>query len=480
MAEAISRAPQIAQRPGVHSACRNPRALPCIRILLGVLALLCSGTARGLAMTPAGTEIANWAVASYAGGLVVSAVPALITVTQCPGIEISPPTGQRVGDPGQEVSFAIAITNTGNADDVIDLALTATPASPHAIYADENGDGIRQSTETTSISDTGILPPNGSRSLFVSVSVPLDASGVATATLTATSRYDPGVSATGTYVAALVGTVFLRASFAATPLSGPPPLEVAFLDRSSSPDPIVAWEWDFGDGATSAERNPTHTYDAFGSYTVQLTIRTANGAATERHYDYISVLGFTDVPADHWAYDSIMACFGSGIVAGYPDGTFLPGVKVTRSQMAVFIARAMAQREGSIPPGPSEPSFPDVPPDYWAYDSVEYAAANHVVEGYEDGNYHPNWTVTRAQMAGFVARAIVVPPGEEGLSSYQPPPAPSFLDVPAGYWAYRHIEFLASEGVVSGYPDHYYRPTLTVTRDQMTVFIARAFHLPAY
>ena len=480
MAEAICQGLQIAQRPVVHRGCCGPRAVSCARVFLGVLVLLCSGTARGLAMTPAGTEIANWAVARYAGALVVSDAPTLITVTQCPGIEISPPTGQRVGDPGQEVSFAIAITNTGNADDVIDLALSTTPAWSHGIYLDENGDGIRQSTETTTISDTGSLPPNGRQLLFVSVSVPLDATGSTAATLTAASRYDPEYSATATYVAALVGTVFLETHFSAVPRSGPPPLEVAFSDLSSSPDPIVAWEWDFGDGSTSTEQNPVHVYRMFGSYTVALTVRTTTDAATERHYDYVRVLGFSDVPPDLWAYDSIMACFGAGIIEGYPDGRFRPEMKVTRSQMAVFISRAMTRGEGSVPAGPSEPSFSDVPGDYWAYDCIEYAVANHVVAGYGDGNYHPGWTLTRAQMAVFIARAIAVPSGDQGLSTYQPPLVPTFVDVPTSFWAYSHIEFLADSDIVGGYPDHYYRPTLPITRDQLAVFIARAFELTAY
>ena len=45
-------------------------------------------------------------------------------------------------------------------------------------------------------------------------------------------------------------------------------LNVAFTDQSSDPDgSITAWHWDFGDGNSSTEQNPTHTYTA-GSYTV--------------------------------------------------------------------------------------------------------------------------------------------------------------------------------------------------------------------
>jgi PKD repeat protein len=54
--------------------------------------------------------------------------------------------------------------------------------------------------------------------------------------------------------------------FSATPVLGPAPLSVAFSDLSTG-DP-TAWQWDFGDGAGSALRNPSHSYSEPGSYDV--------------------------------------------------------------------------------------------------------------------------------------------------------------------------------------------------------------------
>lgn len=77
------------------------------------------------------------------------------------------------------------------------------------------------------------------------------------------------------------------ADFTATPSTGTAPLSVAFLD-ASAPDnnPITAWMWDFGDGNTSTEQNPSHVYAA-GTYTVSLTVSTAAGRATETKTGYI-------------------------------------------------------------------------------------------------------------------------------------------------------------------------------------------------
>ena len=45
--------------------------------------------------------------------------------------------------------------------------------------------------------------------------------------------------------------------------------------------PITSWRWNFGDGGTSSERNPSHVYAATGSYRVALTVTTAHGSDTE-------------------------------------------------------------------------------------------------------------------------------------------------------------------------------------------------------
>lgn len=53
-----------------------------------------------------------------------------------------------------------------------------------------------------------------------------------------------------------------------------------FLDLSTSTyGDINSWLWSFGDGDTSHQQNPTHTYTASGTYTVQLIVGTANGCA---------------------------------------------------------------------------------------------------------------------------------------------------------------------------------------------------------
>jgi len=192
----------------------------------------------------------------------------------------------------------------------------------------------------------------------------------------------------------------------------------------------------------------------------------------------ISPLGiFSDVPCDYWAVREIAACYRAGIVAGYGDGTYLPTLVVTRDQMAVFISRALAEGDVNIPDGPSTATFPDVPTSYWAFKYVEYAASHGIVVGYWDGNYQPTQATDRGQMSVFVARSMVRPLGDGGMAGYTPPTTPTFSDVGTDYWSYAYVEYLYEHGTVSGYVDGTYRPAAAVTRDQMAVYVQRAFGL---
>ena len=55
---------------------------------------------------------------------------------------------------------------------------------------------------------------------------------------------------------------------------------------------------------------------------------------------------FTDVPADHWAYDAVAQLAKDGVVTGYGDGTYKGDKQITRYEMAVMVARAMANNNG--------------------------------------------------------------------------------------------------------------------------------------
>ena len=104
--------------------------------------------------------------------------------------------------------------------------------------------------------------------------------------------------------------VGLIAYFSGTPTSGWEPLIVSFKDQSISDEGIVSWYWQFGDGKTSEDQNPTHTYAQAGRYTVSLTVTEADGDSyTETKTDYI-IVGCPPSMVSYWKFDE-----GSGQTA---------------------------------------------------------------------------------------------------------------------------------------------------------------------
>jgi len=82
------------------------------------------------------------------------------------------------------------------------------------------------------------------------------------------------------------------ANFLGTPRSGITPLEVSFTDSSTGA--VTGRSWDFGDGGTSTEQDPLHTYADGGDFTVALTVTGPGGQDTEVKENYIHVSSTDD------------------------------------------------------------------------------------------------------------------------------------------------------------------------------------------
>jgi len=127
-----------------------------------------------------------------------------------------------------------------------------------------------------------------------------------------------------------------EARFDARPASGNLPLIVQFTDTSATGgSPIKKWTWDFGDGASSAVPNPSHTYYAAGRYAVSLTVTTAGGTDWRKVQNYITVTEPSTVAGIGAGGGSIEA---GGAVLDVPAGAF--------EDMVVI---AVAVGEGDVP-----------------------------------------------------------------------------------------------------------------------------------
>ena len=89
----------------------------------------------------------------------------------------------------------------------------------------------------------------------------------------------------------------IQAIFQAYPTSGYVPLRVQFVDLSKEgTSPLEAWSWRFGDGVSSTDQNPRHTYTKSGTYAVSFTAIAADGSDTLNKPSYIEV--FDTVPPE--------------------------------------------------------------------------------------------------------------------------------------------------------------------------------------
>jgi hypothetical protein len=92
----------------------------------------------------------------------------------------------------------------------------------------------------------------------------------------------------------------------------------------------------------------------------------------------------------------------AGIVTGFGDGTFRPGDRIDRAQMATFLVRALeAAVEADLP---RTATFSDVAGAH--QESIEKLASAGIALGSDGDRYDPSAAITRGQMAAFVARSL--------------------------------------------------------------------------
>ncbi|PKL62972.1 MAG: hypothetical protein CVV31_03000 [Methanomicrobiales archaeon HGW-Methanomicrobiales-2] len=91
------------------------------------------------------------------------------------------------------------------------------------------------------------------------------------------------------------------AAFTANRTTGAAPLAVQFTDTSAGGP--TSWTWDFGDGETSTEQSPAHTYATAGTYTVSLNATNAAGSNTHTEAGYITVSAAPVLPVANFSAD---------------------------------------------------------------------------------------------------------------------------------------------------------------------------------
>ncbi len=231
---------------------------------------------------------------------------------------------------------------------------------------------------------------------------------------------------------------------------------------------------------------------------VDATIKEILNNGVERTWTLHLGLSFTDAWSSHWAYRYIETVLHHGITAGCSATEFCPAQEVSRWQMAVFITKAMAG--STVPVSGTVPGkgdydcvaggvsvFDDVLPEDVGCRFIHYIAAQAITAGCDADSFCPSSILSRWQMAVFISKAMAgstVPvsgtvPGK-GDYDCVAGGVSVFDDVPPEDVGCRFIHYIAAEGVTSGCSTTSYCPANPVTRDQMAVFLTKAFDLALY
>lgn len=111
---------------------------------------------------------------------------------------------------------------------------------------------------------------------------------------------------------------------------------------------------------------------------------------------------FVDVPPGNVFYCFVETAYARGIISGYSDGTFRPGINVSRGQLSKIVVLSM----GWDVICPQRGRFVDVLPGNVFHCFVETAYVHNAISGYDDGTFLPNNNATRGQISAIVYRAI--------------------------------------------------------------------------
>jgi len=152
-------------------------------------------------------------------------------------------------------------------------------------------------------------------------------------------------------------------------------------------------------------------------------------------------------------------------VAGYPDGTFHPNEQINRAELAVVVAKLMADERANAA---MLSQYPDVAESHWAAKAIEELTAAGILVGDDKGFFLPSKSVTRAEMAVIAAKLKGLDTSAMAITE------PDFT----GHWAARSIAAVKAAGLMVGFEDGTFRPDQTLTRAEAITVLNQLFGRP--
>ena len=311
---------------------------------------------------------------------------------------------------------------------------------------------VTSGTGTASISSSGLL--TGTKA--------------GTVTVTAKAKDGSGIkgSKTITVTAAEVAVTSITINGkdnASTVVNGKTLQMNADVLPTNASDPSVTWSVTSGTGtATIDSATGLLTGTAEGSVTV-----TATNEASGVHSSIIITVNEPVVPPvielsdinGCWAETNIKVLVNTGVIAGYPDGSFRPDNNISRAEFAVVLVKTFNLKAAS------GKVFTDTS-GHWAQDYIATAQALGIVNGYDNDYFGPNDLITREQMAIMIVKAAKL--------EVQSPATTFSDDNEISAWAKSGISTAVANQIISGYSDNTFKPQGSATRAEAVTAIVMA------
>ena len=173
---------------------------------------------------------------------------------------------------------------------------------------------------------------------------------------------------------------------------------------------------------------------------------------------------FTDVKEEDWFYGAVVYAYQNSILTGTGETTFSPNGPMTRSMLVTALWRLEGEPEASGASG-----FPDVKPDAWYAEAVDWASQTGIVSGTGAG-FDPEGSVTREQIASILYRYAKL----KGWDVSKTASLQDFADgADTSAWATRAMEWAYAEKLITGKDGNRLDPQGQATRAEVAAILMR-------
>ena len=181
--------------------------------------------------------------------------------------------------------------------------------------------------------------------------------------------------------------------------------------------------------------------------------------------EIVDDMPFVDVAENDWFYDSVRYVYDNGLMEGTSATTFAPTLTTTRSMVATILWRVEGEAQVD-----HIMSYPDVEPNTWYTEAVRWATAEGIMEGYGDGRFGPNDSITREQLATILYRYAKYKGYDVSASN----DLSAFVDADqTGDWAVDAVKWAVGSGLLNGKDGGRLDPQGVASRAEVATMLMR-------